>query len=100
MADTTPIEWTRGADGRAGATWNEPMLGPLDVTPWLSGIDWVVCGGEKAKDFRPLTPDWSRSLRDQCKEAGVAYFQKQMSGRPGAMPPIPDDLMVREFPGR
>ena len=76
------------------------MLGLLDVTPWLSGIDWVVCGGEKAKDFRCMNPDWSRSLRDQCKEAGVAYFQKQMSGRPGAMPPIPDDLNVREFPAR
>jgi len=41
------------------------------------GIDWVVAGGESGPNARPMHPDWARSLRDQCQEAGVAYFFKQ-----------------------
>jgi len=36
-------------------------------------IDWVVCGGGE----RPMHPDWVRSLRDQCVNAGVPFFFKQ-----------------------
>lgn len=40
-------------------------------------IDWVVCGGESGPKARPMHPDWARSLRDQCKDAGVPFFFKQ-----------------------
>ncbi len=40
-------------------------------------IDWVICGGESGPDARPMHPDWARSLRDQCKDAGVPYLFKQ-----------------------
>jgi hypothetical protein len=40
-------------------------------------IDWVICGGESGHNARPMHPDWARSLRDQCKSAGVAFFFKQ-----------------------
>lgn len=40
-------------------------------------IDWVVAGGESGPGARPMHPDWARSLRDQCRAAGVAYFFKQ-----------------------
>lgn len=66
-----------------------------------STLDWVICGGESGPGARvwPGFADAARSLRDQCKAAGVAFFMKQMAGaRKSAMPPIPDDLMVREFP--
>jgi protein gp37 len=63
------------------------------------GIDWVICGGESGPGARPMHPDWARSLRDQCAMEGVPFFMKQMHGaRKATMPPIPDDLMVREFP--
>lgn len=69
----------------------EPLLGPIefsDVTqradyiaqlgkPALSGIDWIICGGESGTRARPMHPDWARSLRDQCEAAGVKFFFKQ-----------------------
>jgi protein gp37 len=54
----------------------EPLiedLGPLDLT----GIDWVICGGESGPGARPMHPDWVRSIRDQCVKAGVPFFFKQ-----------------------
>lgn len=40
-------------------------------------IDWVVAGGESGPGARPMHPDWARSLRDQCEEAGVPFLFKQ-----------------------
>lgn len=40
-------------------------------------IDWVIVGGESGPNARPMHPDWARSLRDQCKAAGVPFFFKQ-----------------------
>ncbi|MDP9351273.1 MAG: phage Gp37/Gp68 family protein [Chloroflexota bacterium] len=94
----------------------EPLLGPVDLSPWLDTVcghpcpeylngedcactvgslprlDWVIVGGESGAKARPMHPDWARALRDQCQEAGVAYFFKQwgahapMNG--GSRPPI------------
>ena len=73
----------------------EPLLGPADLpglffygTERTGGveplrkhrhplIDWVVVGGESGPKARPMNPDWARSLRDQCAEAGVPFFFKQ-----------------------
>lgn len=60
----------------------------------LDSIDWVICGGESGPGKRPMNLDWARSLRDQCKKADVAFFMKQVD----KVQPIPDDLMIREFP--
>ncbi len=57
----------------------EPLLedlGPLD----LSGISWAIVGGESGHGARPMEADWVRSIRDQCKEAGVPFFFKQWGG--------------------
>jgi protein gp37 len=70
----------------------EPLLGPVDVP--LTGINWVIVGGESGPGARHMDPDWARSIRDQCKAAGVPFFFKQMARRE----PIPDDLLIREFP--
>jgi protein gp37 len=62
----------------------EPLLGPL-FTPSepldLTGIDWVITGGESGAAARPCDPDWVRSVRDACIEANVAFFHKQWGGR-------------------
>jgi protein gp37 len=69
----------------------EPLLGPIefsDVTRRadavrvlgqraLSGIHWVIAGGESGPGARPMHPDWARSLRDQCFVADVPFFFKQ-----------------------
>ena len=57
----------------------EPLLedlGPLN----LSGIDWVIVGGESGHGARPMDQDWVRSIRDQCRDAGVPFFFKQWGG--------------------
>jgi protein gp37 len=73
----------------------EPLLGPLDLHPlppgavrrlpvsWLEAgcadtrIDWVIAGGESGGHARPMMAQWARSLRDQCRAAGVPFFFKQ-----------------------
>ncbi|AVQ81683.1 phage Gp37/Gp68 family protein [Variovorax sp. PMC12] len=75
----------------------EPLLGPVSFrwATWVDrprmhrengcehhldgmrGIDWVIVGGESGARARPMHPDWARSLRDQCQEAGVPFLFKQ-----------------------
>ena len=57
----------------------EPLLGPLpDLN--LSGIDWVIAGGESGPGARPMDPDWVRGIRDNCASAEVPFFFKQWGG--------------------
>ncbi|SNT16464.1 protein gp37 [Tardiphaga sp. OK246] len=57
----------------------EPLLGPLDNLN-LRGIDWTIAGGESGPAARPMNPEWVRSIRDQCVDAGVAFHFKQWGG--------------------
>ena len=43
----------------------------------LPKVDWVIAGGESGPHVRPFHLGWARSIRDQCKAAGVDYFFKQ-----------------------
>ena len=57
----------------------EPLLedlGNLD----LSGVHWVIVGGESGPGARPMDPDWVLSIRDQCRAARVPFFFKQWGG--------------------
>ncbi|MBE1484434.1 DUF5131 family protein [Plantactinospora soyae] len=58
----------------------EPLLGSLTGLK-LSGIDWLIAGGESGQNCRPMNPQWVRELRDQCNAAGTAFFFKQWGGR-------------------
>jgi protein gp37 len=58
----------------------EPLLGPLPSLD-LTGIDWVIVGGEGGPEHRPLALDWARDIRDRCVDQGVALFFKQVGGR-------------------
>ena len=85
------------------------------------GIDWLICGGESGLGARPFDIAWARSVRDQCKAAGVPFFMKQLGAKPvlsreadgafvpdyeyifedrkgGAMEEWPEDLRIREYP--
>ena len=83
----------------------EPLLGEVDFAPHLSPqtktsfynrggrgmsaqvivrkehLNWVVAGCESGPRRRPASHDLFRSLRDQCAEAGVPFYLKQMSER-------------------
>ncbi|MCL4414159.1 MAG: phage Gp37/Gp68 family protein [Actinobacteria bacterium] len=54
----------------------EPLLGPLPSLD-LTGIDWVIVGGESGPDARPMHPDWARDIRDRCVAAGIPFTFKQ-----------------------
>ena len=58
----------------------EPFLGPLGPLD-LTGIHWVIVGGESGPGHRPMDQDWAREVRDQCVGAGVPFFFKQWGGR-------------------
>jgi protein gp37 len=57
----------------------EPLLGPLPSLD-LTGIDWVIVGGESGPDHRPMRKEWVLELRDRCQAAGVPFFFKQWGG--------------------
>lgn len=105
----------------------EPLLGPLDVDccvfdrekdirKLINGpmacnrdqadavvehpVKWVVVGAESGPGARDMHNAWVRSIRDQCKAAGVALFVKQLceNGRKIPFEQWPTDLQVREYP--
>lgn len=77
----------------------EPMIGPVDVSPYLPAVDWVIVGGESGAKHRPLDLDWARTIRDQCREAGAAFFFKQHGGRtPKAGGCLLDGVEWKQFP--
>lgn len=57
----------------------EPLLTPLPNLQ-LEGIDWLIAGGESGHRFRSVAPEWLTDLRDQCQDAGTAFFFKQWGG--------------------
>jgi protein gp37 len=57
----------------------EPLLGPLPSLD-LTGIDWVIVGGESGPGFRPLNLDWARGIRDHCVRLRIPLFVKQIGG--------------------
>ncbi len=75
----------------------EPLLGPLELD--LTGIGWVIVGGESGPKHRPMKPEWVRSIRDQCVSAGVPFFFKQWGGRtPRSGGRLLDGRTWEEFP--
>lgn len=58
----------------------EPLLGPLDEID-LTGVHWVIAGGESGANARPVDPAWVRGLRDTAVRSRVPFFFKQWGGR-------------------
>ncbi len=55
----------------------EPLLGHLDLSPWIGQIGWVIVGGESGAKARPSQIAWVRDVRDQVRRARKAFFFKQ-----------------------
>lgn len=61
----------------------EPLIGDLGALN-LTGIDWVITGGESGPNRRPMELEWAQDIQRQCEAAGVAFWFKQISDqRPG-----------------
>ena len=88
-----PGDWTRFLSC-------EPLLGPLPSLD-LTGIDWVIVGGESGEGHRPIRTEWVRDIRDACQRQGVAFFFKQWGGRtPKSGGRLLDGRTWDEMPGR
>lgn len=79
----------------------EPLLGQLTFNrvpipselhgKWkTNGLHWVIAGGESGPGARPCNVAWIRGIVEQCREAGVACFVKQL----GACIIAPDDALI------
>lgn len=76
----------------------EPALGPLAGVLDLTGIGWLIYGGESGPGYRREDKQWARDIRDKCHASGTAFFHKQSAG------PFPesgielDGEIIREYP--
>jgi protein gp37 len=75
----------------------EPAIGPLDDLD-LTGIDWVIYGGESGPKFRAENKDWARVMHRKCSENGTAFFHKQSAGWRTELGIELDGRIVREYP--
>lgn len=75
------IDYLRSVPAALRFVSAEPLLGPLNEVD-LTGIHWLIAGGESQAGARPAEELWFRNLRDQCLAAGVAFFLKQLGGHP------------------
>ncbi|HEY3860425.1 MAG TPA: phage Gp37/Gp68 family protein [Verrucomicrobiae bacterium] len=73
------IDKLRGSEPRVAFLSIEPLLENLGKFD-LSGINWVIVGGESGPGARPMEAAWAREIRDLCHEAGVPFFFKQWGG--------------------
>lgn len=105
-----PLDLRLRDSNRRGPPFNDITWDPAHPRSdgeWMAAIEhvgvigkarnnqfWVIVGGESGPHGRPMHPEWARSIRDQCQAAGVAFFMKQMAKKA----PIPEDLLVREYP--
>lgn len=94
------LELLRAAPAQVRFLSVEPLLedlGPLDLT----GIHWMIVGGESGHGARPLDPSWVQSLRDQCQAANIPFFFKQWGGvRKGKAGRLLDGRTHDDVPGR
>jgi len=88
----------------------EPLLASIDLNQiWAKmpsvgkslynvisnkSVDWVIVGGESGPGYRPMKPEWAKSIIEHCQAARVPVFMKQMAGKKW----IPEDLKIREYP--
>lgn len=77
---TWRVDYLRDVPAHIRFVSAEPLLGPIDDID-LTGIHWLIAGGESGPGHRPCEADWVRSLRAQCQASGAAFFFKQWGGR-------------------
>lgn len=76
---TDRIDFLRETNAQTKFLSCEPLIGPLHNMN-LSGIDWVIVGGESGRKARPIYESWVWDIKQQCDEQGSAFFFKQWGG--------------------
>jgi protein gp37 len=75
----------------------EPLVGDLGMVD-LSGIGWVIVGGESGPNARPMDPDWMLRIKIQCQQQHVPFFFKQWGGRKDKGGSLIDGSEYKEWP--
>ena len=93
----------------------EPLIGPIDLSKYLGGLNWVIVGGESGAGARPCDIRWMADIVGQCQKSSVPVFVKQLGSKPvnylgeqlrfedkkgGDLETFPSGLRVREFPNQ
>lgn len=76
----------------------EPALGPLADALDVTGIDWVIFGGESGPGYRDMNLDWARAMGEKCRAKGVAWFYKQSAAPRTEMGITLDGKIQRAYP--
>jgi protein gp37 len=106
--DLLRVEWPDKGGHRVDVLrcgyWSE-RWGFVNHSDMPGPLSWVIVGAESGPKRRPMPHDWARSLRDQCIEAGVPYFLKQLSANEDGTGPLVkmpelDGKVWREMPGQ
>jgi protein gp37 len=81
----------------------EPLIERIVLPPGVRNIDVVIVGCESGPNRRPCKLEWIRSIVEQCKDAGVCCFVKQVNidGKVVTDPALfPEDVRLRQYPGK
>ena len=73
------IDHLRSVDSAVRFLSLEPLIGPIKDMD-LTGIDWVIVGGESGPGARPMKVEWVRDILRQCRAEDVPFFFKQWGG--------------------
>ena len=97
---TTRIAHLQAANAGVRFLSIEPLIAPVGRLN-LSGIEWVIVGGESGPRSRPMNAKWVIDIRNQCVKVGVAFFFKQWGGfSPKAGGRLLEGKEWSQFPGR
>ena len=77
---TQRIDFLRQTNAKTKFLSCEPLIGPLRSMD-LTGIDWVIVGGESGRKARPIYESWVWDIKQQCDDQGSAFFFKQWGGK-------------------
>ena len=75
----------------------EPACGPLDKLD-LTGLHWLIFGGESGHGFRQHDPKWARDIKARCDAGGVTFFYKQGSSLKSGADDTLDGKTYKKFP--
>jgi protein gp37 len=76
----------------------EPAIGPLAGAIDLTGIDWLIAGGESGPGRRSDALEWFRDIRDACAAAQTRFFFKQRAALHPGRDPFIDGIQHHEWP--
>ena len=89
----------------------EPLLGAVNLRPWLKSLNWVIVGGESGSNARPCKLEWMEDILHQCQSSGTKVFVKQLGSdykgkifkqpsdpKNANLKSFPESLRIREFP--